>query len=508
LKTLDFVEPMNGQRRDDHGHGTHVAGVVGGTGALDGRYAGLAPATSFVSLRVLDEAGKGTIGNIISALDWVANNHVQYNIRVVNLSVGAGVYESYWTDPLTLAAKSLVDRGITVVAAAGNFGRNAAGALQWGGITAPGVAPWVLTVCAFSTMGTPDQADDEVAGFSSAGPTAVDFTAKPDVCAPGVGIVSLAAPEGALYRKGAEASPSWLVGGSPHYPHTPYVSLSGTSQAVPVVTGTVALMLQANPRLTPNLVKAILQYTAYSRPDVSPLRQGGGFVNTAAAVTLARFYAHPEPGARLPIDPSWSQHIIWGNHRLGGGVLDPRGNAWMPGVEWGWAYTQGARGDHVVWGSACQDDCENIVWGTGDDENIVWGTGDDENIVWGTGDDENIVWGTADDENIVWGTSDDENIVWGSADDENIVWGTDCGGRDCRSVIWGAADADENIVWGTADADENIVWGTGDDDENIVWGTADDENIVWGTADDENIVWGTAAVDNVVWPVYSGGGAQ
>ena len=114
----------------------------------------------------------------------------------------------YWTDPLTLAAKALVDKGITVVAAAGNFGKNAKGELQWGGITSPGVAPWVLTACAFSTNGTPDTADDTMASFSSSGPTSIDFTAKPDVCAPGVGIVSLAAPESTLYSLGPGAPPS------------------------------------------------------------------------------------------------------------------------------------------------------------------------------------------------------------------------------------------------------------------------------------------------------------
>ena len=198
---VDFVRPVNKQRVDEHGHGTHIVGIVAGTGALDAKYAGIAPGTSVVSLRVLDEVGKGTIANIIAAMDWVAKNATRHNIRIVNLSVGAGVYESYWTDPLTLAAKALVDRGIVVVAAAGNFGKNATGEPQFGGITSPGVAPWVLTVCAFSTQGTTQSDDDAMAAFSSSGPTAVDY-AKPDICAPGVGIVSLAAPEGDLYLRG------------------------------------------------------------------------------------------------------------------------------------------------------------------------------------------------------------------------------------------------------------------------------------------------------------------
>src|SRR5204862_2175368 len=126
-------------------------------------------------------------------------NTKPYNIRVVNMSVGANIRESYFTDPLTLAVKKVTDLGITVVCAAGNSGKNAAGQEQFGGITAPANAPWVLTVGASSTNGTLTRADDTMAGFSSSGPTYVDFAAKPDLVAPGVGTVSLAAPGSTLY---------------------------------------------------------------------------------------------------------------------------------------------------------------------------------------------------------------------------------------------------------------------------------------------------------------------
>jgi serine protease AprX len=505
---LDFVNRIPRLRADENGHGTHVAGIVAGNGRLDTKRAGIAPGVSVLSMKVLDEEGKGSIGDIIAAMDWIGKHHKRYNIRVVNMSVGAGVYESYWTDPLTLAAKALVDRGITVVAAAGNFGKNAAGELQWGGITAPGVAPWVLTVCAFSTGGTVETADDSIASFSSSGPTAFDFAAKPDICAPGVGIVSLAAPESALYSAGALASPSWLTSGlSSLFAHKPYMALTGTSQATPFVTGTVALMLQANPNLTPNLIKAILQYTATKRADVSPLRQGGGFMNTLGAVSLAKFYAQAQPGQVISGE-GWSQEIIWGNYRFSGGVLDPRANAWMAGVQWGWAKTQGGLGDNIVWGTQCGGGCDNIVWGTIGGDNIVWGTNADDNIVWGTNADDNVVWGTFGGDNIVWGTGGwADNIVWGTTGLDNIVWGTTgldnivwgTGGLD--NIVWGTGDLD-NIVWGTTGLD-NIVWGTGGLD-NIVWGTdcggADCDNVVWGTTDSDNIVWGTAGLgDNIVW---------
>ena len=490
LGFVDFAHRAPRFRSDENGHGTHVTGIVAGTGKLEAKFAGVAPGVSVVSLKVLDGEGKGSIGDTIAAMDWVAQHHARYNIRIVNMSVGAGVYESYWTDPLTLAAKALVDRGITVVAAAGNFGKNAEGELQWGGITAPGVAPWVLTTCAFSTAGTPDTTDDTVASFSSSGPTAFDFTAKPDICAPGVGIVSLAAPESNLYSAGALASPPWLIATeSSDYGYAPYLSLSGTSQATSFVTGSVALMLQANPNLTPNLIKAILQYTATVKPNVSPLRQGGGFLNTLGAVSLAKFYAEAQPGLAISGD-GWSRQIIWGNQLLSGGVLDPSANAWMPGVEWGWAQTQGGAGDNIVWGTQCSGGCDNIVWGTYGGDNIVWGTGSDDNIVWGTYGRDNVVWGTYGGDNIVWGTYGGDNVVWGTGFGDNIVWGTDCGGADC-----------DNIVWGTAGFGDNIVWGTAGFGDNIVWGTYGGDNIVWGTGGDDNIVWGTSAGENVVWPI-------
>ena len=145
----------------------------------------MAPDADIVSLKVLDANGQGTISDIIAALDWVAANAGTYNIRVVNMSVGAGIHESYWTDPLTLAAKRLVDQGIVVVAAAGNFGKNAQGQIQYGGIAAPGNAPWVLTVGASSTNGTTNRTDDTMAGFSSRGPTYPGLDGKAGSCCAG-----------------------------------------------------------------------------------------------------------------------------------------------------------------------------------------------------------------------------------------------------------------------------------------------------------------------------------
>jgi serine protease AprX len=368
-----------------------------------------------------------------------------------------------------------------VVTAAGNFGQKTVGTTkttQYGAITAPGNAPWVLTVGAYSTEGTLSRWDDKVAPYSSRGPTMIDHMAKPDVLAPGTGIVSLSDPASEFYV----TKSAYLVKGSRSLTDRPYLSLSGTSMASPVVAGTVALMLQANPALKPNLVKAILQYTAQTR-HYDALTQGAGFLNAQGAVELARYFKNPQQGQAYPHSWIWSRQILWGNHRVKGGVLKPAANAWASNIVWGTLANDD--GENIVWGTLCADDCENIVWGTLADEL------------------ENIVWGTLDNgENIVWGTADNgENIVWGTHDLENIVWGTLCGSDDCENIVWGTAMDLENIVWGTLDNGENIVWGTNFGLENIVWGTAanDLENIVWGTTADADVTWGSNGEDAVLF---------
>ncbi len=121
---------------DDYGHGTHVAGIIAGTGYdSSGKHKGIAPGAKLVGLKVMDRLGRGYISDVIAAIDYAISVKGTYNIRVINLSVAAGVFESYWLDPLTLAAQRAVDAGIVVVASAGNLGQNLQGQTQSGGIT-------------------------------------------------------------------------------------------------------------------------------------------------------------------------------------------------------------------------------------------------------------------------------------------------------------------------------------------------------------------------------------
>src|SRR5262245_37860336 len=542
----DFIhEPsanlwFNNVQSDEYGHGTHVAGIIAGSGFdSNGRRVGVAPGAKLVGLKVLDGQGNGFVSDVIAAIDYAIAVKSTYNIRVINLSVASGVFESYWKDPLTLAAKRAADAGIIVVAAAGNLGLDANGRAQWGAVTSPGNAPWVLTVGASSHQGTVKRSDDIIANFSSHGPTWLDFAAKPDIVAPGVGIESLSDPRSELYG----TFRAYLLNGTVLVGYKPYLSLSGTSMATPVVAGTVALMLEANPNLTPNAVKAILQFTAESHANENVLSQGGGFLNAKGAVRMARFFAAPQNGVGYMRDViegeriDWSRHIVWGNYLIEGGLPLPGSNAWANNQTWGAIKTQ--TGQPVVWGARTEDD--NIVWSVNDDGNIVWSVNDDGNIVWSVNGDDNIVWSVNTDDNIVWSVDGDDNIVWSVADDgnivwsvdgdgnivwsvdddgnivwsvsalQNVVWGTDCGGADCKKAIWGSTKDgrvmgtgdDDNIVW-SVDGDDNIVWSVNDDD-NIVWSVDDDGNIVWSVNDDGNIVWSVNDDGNIVWSVNDDG---
>ena len=442
---VDFV--ANGATPyDDYGHGTHIAGIIAGNGHdSDGRRTGMAPAARLIVLKALDSAGNGRVSDVVAAIEYAVAHRDELNIRVINLSIATPVYESYETDPLTLAARNAVEAGIVVVAAAGNNGASPGGSTRYGGITAPGNAPWVLTVGGSSHMGTTTRDDDTVARYSSRGPSAIDAAAKPDVLAPSVGIESLAAPGSTLYQWGTP----YLLPGTVANPELPYLSLSGTSMAAPVVAGTVALMLQVNPQLTPNEVKAVLQYTAEVNAYADPLTQGAGFLNAKGAVQLAKYLAAPATTS-YPNTTGWSRRLIWGNSLVKNGRLTHEASAWRTDVVWGTKTLPS--GAPVEWGVICVNwSCSNVAgpWAwTGSARNVVWGNlcgGDECTQTWSlaavsaTSDGDTVVWGTTDDgETVVWGTIDDgETVVWGTADEgDTVVWGTSCSSESCLPVIW------------------------------------------------------------------------
>jgi hypothetical protein len=184
-------------------------------------------------------------------------------------------------------------------------------------------------------------------------------------------------------------------------------------------------MLQANPALTPNQIKAILQYTSQVYSSYDPLTQGAGFVNARGAVRLAQYFVG-SPNASYPSSAAWSQRVIWGNRLMKGGRLAATANAWPSDVTWGIATTP--TGQQVNLGLASS---RNVVWGS------TCGGGDCEGTwtVEGASHDDSVVWGTENADSVVWGTSNDDSVVWGTSGD-SVVWGTSCTDPACEPVMW------------------------------------------------------------------------
>src|SRR5918912_454958 len=210
------------------------------------------------------------------------------------MSLGTAAIDSYKNDPVCLSVRKLVDAGVVVVAAAGNNGKDANGTKIYGQVHSPGNEPAALTVGAANTYGTNGRNDDQITTYSSRGPTRSFWTdtsgqrhydnlVKPDVAAPGNKIISAEAYQGYLVT-----TYPYLDAGVSTVSTRRQMFLSGSSVASPVVAGAAALLLQANSKLTPNLVKMILMYTAQPLAHFNMLEQGAGEVNVEGAIRLAK----------------------------------------------------------------------------------------------------------------------------------------------------------------------------------------------------------------------------
>jgi len=404
------VSFVNGQSPDDAcGHGTHVAGIIAGNGVNStgsGYYRtfyGIARNTPLVNVRVLDQTGQGNVSDVLAGIQWVVANRSKYKIRVVNLSLGHPVGESYTTDPLCLAVEAAVNSGIVVVCAAGNDGRltptvspnvtdNEGYGAAYGSIQSPANDPLVITVGAMKIPGngngngSANRNADKIATYSSRGPSRLDFVLKPDIVAPGNQVISLDADGSYLDNYAGNANDirnrEYKTHGDNKWSNT-YFRLSGTSMAAPVVAGAAALMLQANPQLDPNTVKARLMISAdkWNGQDgtADPCTYGAGYINIPAALQCTVVATQPA------ISPS---------------------------------LVQNADGSVTV-------------------------------------DESRILWGTSTASRVIWGASgvNDLRVVWGS----RVIWGSSANVLSASRVIWGASVWGDRVIWGASSSSVDLT---------------------------------------------------
>jgi serine protease AprX len=327
---------------DAHGHGTHVAGIIGGNSwhvsdsALRGKYVGIAPEANLINVKVADDNGMSYLSDVVNAIEWVISNRQTYNIRVINLSLISSVAESYRSSILSAAVERAWFNGIFVVVAAGNAGPDT---LYY----PPANDPFVVTVGASDPRDTADSSNDLLAPWSSYG-TSQDGISKPDVVAPGRYIRSTLASNSATL---ARNYPQRVVDGS-------YIWMSGTSMAAPMVAGLAALAFQAHPEWTNDQVKWLLQNTAIRIGGAAPVAgQGYGLVDAAAVV-------------RYPAAPGLANQGIKINEHLIGPDGATNYTA-APGASWSTASWSTASWSTASWSTA---NSSTASWGTSTEQGI------------------------------------------------------------------------------------------------------------------------------------------
>lgn len=256
---------------DGYGHGTHVAGIIGGNGILsNGMYSGVAPAVNLINVKVSNQQGMATASDLIDGLQWINANRATYNIRVVNISLNSTLAESYHTSPLDAAVEILWFNGIVVVVAAGNNGTGSEPVTLY----PPANDPFVITVGAAEDKATATLSDDTIASFSAYGSTEDGF-AKPDLVAPGRHVVSVL----------AGTSTQAYLNHPAHRVNNSYFRMSGTSMSAPMVSGAVALLLLDEWNLNPDQVKYRLMTTANKNwTGYNAAKAGAGYLDIYTAM--------------------------------------------------------------------------------------------------------------------------------------------------------------------------------------------------------------------------------
>lgn len=286
--------------RDHQWHGTMTSVVAAGDGASsDGLYRGLAGEADLVLLPVRDGAGHITNASVVRALDWIHTHRAEFGIRVVNLSLGGDPVEPLAGNPVDRAVRRLTEAGIVVVAAAGNSGARH--------LLPPATAPDALTIGGLDDQSLLDHTAARL-WHSNYGETA-EGAWKPELVAPSIWVAAPVLPGTPVSHelaelfarrragdRGVDARLAELKAITPHYQH-----VDGTSFAAPLVASAVACLLEANPGLTPALVRDTLVATAQPVPGASRERQGAGVLDPGRAVARALAERHGDAGVAGPV---------------------------------------------------------------------------------------------------------------------------------------------------------------------------------------------------------------
>ncbi len=337
--TLDNADDTT-RNLDVFGHGTHISGIIAGrddevTGPPMNdttHFMGVAPDSRILSVKVANPDGTTSAQQVVAALNWVTDhrNDNGLHVRVVNLSLGSDSSDSYRRDQLAGAVERAWKAGLVVVVAGGNDGWYSAG------LNNPAFDPYIIAVGAADTQAVTDNTDDAVASFSSAG----DGNRNPDVTAPGAGIQSLRVPGSVIDQVAPPAD-----GADPRF-----VRGNGSSQATGVVSGQIALMLQARPTLTPDQVKYLLAKTAiplkwktaFGSGTWPATLQGNGEVDLNNAM-------HTNP-PKTGVTQTWKASK-YDNSDVTTVDLDTSGVRWS-GVRWNGVRWSGVRWSGVRWSGA------------------------------------------------------------------------------------------------------------------------------------------------------------
>jgi serine protease AprX len=306
---------------DGRGHGTFVASIAAGQAK---GYAGMAPSAPLVSLDVIDDAGIGSVSDLLAACNWLILNKTRYNIRVANFSILAASATTIRFDPLDRAVEKLWLSGLVVVTAAGNYGSTAGPS---GVPFAPANDPFVITVGASDINATLATKDDFIAPWSAWGYTPDGFL-KPDISAPG------------RYMVGAVPTAASFTTEHPELVVAPgYMQISGTSFAAPVVAGAAAQLLAIHSTWTPDQVKGALMLRANAMPAAVPKSAGVGEVNVAGSVAMTlppnpnlslRKFVVADPSGGLMFDAAAWMAVASVNPTWDAGTWDS--GTWEPGT--------------------------------------------------------------------------------------------------------------------------------------------------------------------------------